>query len=380
MEGTEPAEPRFRAPHVTLTKRSGVYQISYYWRGKQYRKTTRLRTKSQAQALQQSLQLRLRTAYHVNDPTFEPYSQPERPHTNGDLPHEVVTLGHVFDIYRRELLHLSERHRVVQGHRLDFIEKRLGGRNVPITAITTEVIKSYVEERRQDGVTETSISNEVVCLTRACHLGMAQDPPLLVRMPFKLVNPPKPSRFSSKVLPPEVAKLLLSRLDPGVDTDRCCLCALVLGLRSRDLTQRLSWEHVDFEKGVVTITTSKTKAQISNPVPQHVLEKLRPYAQPSGLVCPVRNPSVTIPRRVKGLLGRPYSLHRMRAAYITALDATGASLALTAKLSGHAVKSLTSAGYIHPDDHAKREAVGRISYLQPEDGAKKNMARAKHSR
>jgi integrase len=186
-------------------------------------------------------------------------------------------------------------------------------------------------------------------------------------MPFSLASAPKATRFSNRAMPPALAAEVLSKLDLSLDTDRAILCALTLGLRSGDLTRKLSWENVDFEKGEVTLTTGKTGEVICNPLPPAVLERLRPHAKPSGLVCPLKNPSTAVPRRTQSLVGQRYGLHSMRKAYATGLANSGVNLKLVAQLLAHR-SVLTSAGYVIPDDQAKREAVNRIGYLQPPEG------------
>lgn len=355
-------ERRSRAPHVTITRRPGsrYYQVQYYWQGRQYRKTTRITSKDDARALQRDLQLRLSSAYHLGDSTFRPPHSASGSHQ--ELPHEAVTIGTVLDLYREELKHLSPRHRTVQGRRLDALEKRFG-RTAPAQSVTTAKVQEFVEDRRREGTSETTIHNDLVALSRAYHLALAGEEPLIAKIPYRLSNPPRPTRFSDRVMPSEKASEVLGKLDTSQPVDRAILLALTVGLRSGDLVG-LKWEDVDLEARTVTLKTQKTKTPVTNPLPGDAVEALRPHAKTSGVVCPVRSPSTEVPKRVEALCGERWGLHSMRKAYATALANSGANLAVVASMMAHKQVS-TTAGYISPNDSAKRVAVDRIGYLNP---------------
>lgn len=355
-------EKRCRAPHVTITRRPGsrFFQIQYYWQGRQYRRTTRITSKDDAKALQRDLQLRLSSAYHLGDSTFRPPHSASGGHQ--ELPHEAVTVGAVFDLYREELKHLSPRHRTVQGRRLDALEKRFG-RTSPARSVTTAKVQEFIEDRRREGASDTTIHNDLVALSRAYHLAIAGEDPSIAKIPYRLSNPPRPARFSDRVMPAEKAAEVLGKLDASLPVDRAILLALNLGLRSGDLVG-LKWEDVDLEAGTVTLKTQKTKTPVTNPLPSDAVEALKPHAKTSGLVCPVRNPSTEVPKRVEALCGERWGLHSMRKAYASALANSGANLAVVASMMAHRQVS-TTAGYISPNESAKRVAVDSIGYLNP---------------
>lgn len=361
----EKGRKRGRAPHVTLekTKNSPYWWIQYRWNGQQMNRSTRMRVKADAQALAKTLQERLSIAYLTGEFSEEfgdtgvkviPRSTP--------LPHEVVTLGVVMDLYRDTLLGMSERHRRVQGGRLKTLEMLLGGRNRAALTLTTPIVEGFVASRRRLGSSDTTIHNYLVCLGRAFHLAVEQG--LLKVCPYK-VKPPKARRFSDKVLPEEKAALLFGKLDLSVAVDRAIALALATGIRTGDL-MRLRWSDISWEEGVLQIRTSKTGQAIQNPVPQHLLDALKPFIIDGGLVCAVKHPSVSVPRRTNALIGERWGLHSMRKRYCSSLANGGANLSIASSLMGHSGIGTTS-GYIHASSSAKRDAVDGIGYLHPKE-------------
>jgi integrase len=354
-----------RAPHVTIekVKNSPYWWIQYRWQGKQMKRSTRMRAKADAQAHAKTLQQRLSIAYLTGEFSEEFGDTVKVIPRSTPLPHEVVTLGAVLDLYRDTLLGMSERHRRVQGGRLKTLELLLGGRNRPALTITTPIVEEFITNRRRLGSSDTTIHNYVIALNKAFHLAVEQG--LLKACPYK-VKPPKARRFSDKVLPEEKASELFGKLDLSLAIDRAIALALATGIRTGDLMS-VRWADISWAEGVLHVRTSKTGQAVQNPVPQHILDALKPCSVDGVLVCEVKHPSVAIPRRTEALIGEKWGLHSMRKRYCSSLANGGANLSIASSLMGHASVS-TTAGYVHPSESAKRDAMGKIEYLQQKEG------------
>jgi len=135
---------------------------------------------------------------------------------------------------------------------VNHLEGHFGGMRV--TEITTAKIKSYIDKRKQAGMSNGTINRELSALKRMLNLGATQTPPKVDRVPyiprFKENNVRKGFFEHEEYL--NLSSALPSELQPVITF------AYKTGWRKSEILG-LTWEQVDLRQGTVRIEAGEAK-------------------------------------------------------------------------------------------------------------------------
>jgi integrase len=144
------------------------------------------------------------------------------------------------------------------------------------------------------------------------------------------------------------------------------IAALDTGMRRGELLNQL-WEHVDFDRNLISVTHSKTAEGEHRPVPltsrvRAMLDKLR---QPSGLIFTYDGQPIHRPKTGwTGALRRAglphFRLHDLRHTFNSRLVEAGVISDIRKELMGHSRGGDVNSIYTHIDLPVLREAIHRL--------------------
>jgi integrase len=186
-------------------------------------------------------------------------------------------------------------------------------------------------------------------------------------LPFHVQKPVVNNEVTENLSPDELKRLLKAiDAEPDIQIANFMRMALYTGMRRGELL-KLKWEHVDFERGFITLVDPKGK--INQTIPMNdaargVLEA-NPRTKDTPYVFPGRGGKqrVTVQvasNRVKKAAGLPKDfrpLHGLRHAYASMLASSGkVDLYTLQKLLTHKSPAMTQR-YAHLTDHALQKAA-----------------------
>ena len=266
----------------------------------------------------------------------------------------------------------------------DFLT-HLGNRaNLPLSAISPADVRSFRDSLAEGGraiSTVNMVLRKVLSIpfTAAYRLGYISVNPCLAVESLR-----DNDAGEADVFTPEQVRALLAA--SAGDWNGAILAGYLTGLRLRDIVN-MTWGSVDFETGVIRITTGKTGTKLVLPLHQELSEWLA--GQPRGIArAPVfpslagksgagRNGhSMTFKRimakagikgritrnREEGSAGRTrssLSFHSLRHSFNSALANAGVAQETRQKLTGHASAAM-NARYTHHEVETLRAAVEKL--------------------
>jgi integrase len=123
-------------------------------------------------------------------------------------------------------------------------------------------VKEYIEARRNQAASDSTINRELSIIRRGFHLGHDHEPPLVSRLPR--IPKLEEDNVRQGFLEPNVYRKLRDALPVHL---RCLLVVgYYLGLRLGTL-RRMKWEQVDFGSSTIRIPKSQTKQNKAQTVP-----------------------------------------------------------------------------------------------------------------
>lgn len=227
--------------------------------------------------------------------------------------------------------------------------------------VNRAVAMRWVAYRRANGVSDGTIIVQVGLLRAAWKVARASKY-------VDFIDHEGPWVFSTNYQPApripftdeEVDKLFSGDAPEWVQ--RAMRIALSTGGRVGSI-KALRWEDIDLDGQVLTFTVCKT-SRYSVPIPQELVDYLRPLERPTGLVVkelaelnPSR-PSQIFGAYCQKVLGRPANWHHFRHTYITRLQQAGVPERVAKELSNH------SSSIIH-QAYAHANARDLLPFLKP---------------
>ena len=262
--------------------------------------------------------------------------------------------------------------------------KHLGSRaNAPLDSVRRADVKAFVNEQLKS-VRQGTVKKYLTALSPA--FMSAMDDELIDKNPFFRIKVPFSSHFE------EVSKeafsndeiALMMKVLPSEWRSMVIFCLFMGGQRLGDIAT-LTWKQIDLEKGVITLTTAKTKRPMRIPVIGLLASHIESISHASEYVHPVaaekynRNGSaylsyqfrkeleyasiVPVTEATKGKRTRaiaPKSFHCLRATAATLLHTSGVDAALAREGVGHDSEKAHQL-YIRPDDGQRRTALEKLA-------------------
>ncbi len=265
--------------------------------------------------------------------------------------------------------------------------------NSPLVKLTPDAVVSYMNQKREAGLSARTVQYHHAVLRRA--LGQAERWGHVPRNVARLVTPPRVKRPEVKPLTPPQARALLAAVR-GDRLEALYVMALSLGLRQGELLG-LTWDAIDLESGTASVRralvyyereyhldepkTEKSRRTLPLPTPlvkllrthrAHQLEerlRLGPaWADRWGLAFtnvigePLDATQVT--RRYQAILagaGLPRQrFHDLRHATATFMLAQGVPLRVAQEVLGHSQIAVTANTYSHVLPELQRDAAERV--------------------
>lgn len=276
---------------------------------------------------------------------------------------EPVILGQVIKTYLTSIAPpiTSPSHYDAQVNRLQRLTAVFGGERIDVSGITSDVVQKWMATRLAAGLSSSTIYNHYSALRAAFRFAVKQG--LVASLPFT-VRPPKAKMYRGDVIPEDHMRDILTGLTAKSPLDRLILLIAVTGLRCGDAL-RVSSRDIDWSSGVLRLVTSKKKTRVDIPLPDAVLERLRPYSN-LGPLCSVHKPkniSAMVRKRTKSLCGTPYGTHIFRHTLISALANAEVNPAVIQSIVGHTSPASTL-GYTHPSQSAKKNGLSTLPWLK----------------
>jgi len=195
--------------------------------------------------------------------------------------------------------------------------------------------------------------------------------------PIKSVEMPKVDNQVTEYLTDEELSRLMAVLDnwPFDDSAAFVKFALFTGFRRGELF-KMQWDHVDFERGMITLPDPKGKKTVTVPVCQEALDVLNGLSRSSDFVFPGKNggqrtdfkgPWLRIRKAAE--LPAGFRFHGVRHHFASTLVSNGVDLAVVGKLLSHK-QAQTTMRYAHLQPGALKSAAIRAGeLLQPKPKA-----------
>ncbi|UJS17855.1 MAG: tyrosine-type recombinase/integrase [Candidatus Jettenia sp.] len=232
--------------------------------------------------------------------------------------------------------------------------------------ITPFIIEKYrIDRKKLDGVKESSINLDVIILTHIFNTAIKTG--LIDKNPCKEVKRFKITQQRDRILSESEVGLIFDRL---TGKDRLMvLTSLFTGMRLGEVL-RLKWSDIDFSKGLITFTQSKTGKLVAIPLSNYLATEMQGYKETQG------NDTIFEDRAITRLVVTSYSqhfnklfksigidnfsFHSLRHCFASISSDTGSDIVTTKELLGHSDVSMTMR-YSHKQLDAKRNAIERMT-------------------
>ena len=250
-----------------------------------------------------------------------------------------------------------------------------------VTQITTPKIQAYIEYRRDAGVANATINNELAALKRMLNLGARQTPPKVDRVPF--IPMLKKNNVRKGFF--EHGDFLALRNKLPDHLKGFVTFAYKTGWRLSEISN-LTWSHVDVKQGIVRLEPGETKNDEGRTVyldeelkeiiiqqweARKKAEKLIPYVFPnqdgSNRIKQFRKSWNTACRNAK--IGKRL-FHDFRRTAIRNMVRSGIPERVAMMISGHKTRSVFDRYNIVSDADLKIAARKQEVYLETQTGTK----------
>jgi len=262
---------------------------------------------------------------------------------------------------------------------VDLFLKDLGKRaTLPLSAVGARDIESFRDARLKI-VGASTVSDDLKILRSAFNRARRQG--TILTNPSEAVDIPKSEAQTREPFnPAEVAALVA---EAPKEWKTVILLGFFAGLRLGDAV-RLTWDAVDFTKGLLTFRAQKTKRLESLPIHSVLAAHLESIAGDNGGPLSPGLVKLSIPGRsglsrqfldIVGAVGlgavageklagkrrrfTAKSFHSLRHGFVSAMANQGVSKELRMKLAGHTSEDIAS-GYTHHEAEILRAAIGSI--------------------
>ena len=232
--------------------------------------------------------------------------------------------------------------------------------------ITPFLIEKYRNERKKmDMVKESSINCDIAILSHLFNTAMKAG--ILDKNPCKEVKQFKTAQTRDRILSELEIGLLFDRLE-GKDR-LMILTSLFAGMRLNEVL-RLEWKDIDFNKGLITFTQSKTGKLLTIPLSTYLAEKLvnckngitndRIFEDRPITRTLVNTYSQHFRKVFRSIGINNFSFHCLRHCFASISSDTGADIVTTKELLGHSDITMTMR-YSHKQMGVKRNAIERVT-------------------
>ena len=236
----------------------------------------------------------------------------------------------------------------------------------PLDRITPFLIEKYRNERKKmDMVKESSINCDIAILSHLFNTAMKAG--ILDKNPCKEVKQFKTAQTRDRILSELEIGLLFDRLE-GKDR-LMILTSLFAGMRLNEVL-RLEWKDIDFNKGLITFTQSKTGKLLTIPLSTYLAEKLvnckngitndRIFEDRPITRTLVNTYSQHFRKVFRSIGINNFSFHCLRHCFASISSDTGADIVTTKELLGHSDITMTMR-YSHKQMGVKRNAIERVT-------------------
>jgi integrase len=240
-----------------------------------------------------------------------------------------------------------------------------------IGKITKGAIRRYREERHsKKRLTETTVNRDVQCLRHLLY--WAVDEGLLLANPIARIRLERERRTKKPVLSLAEEKLLLPAASPHLR--EIATIALDTGMRRGEILHQI-WEDVDFDRGLLTVTHSKTPEGEAREIPltQRVLTLLTEKRKESGLIFTFEGKAIfSLKTGWKAAIRRAgiryIRFHYLRHTFNTRLMELGVTREVRMALLGHTFGD-THESYEHVELPLKRQAIKKLDAWLDNDHA-----------
>ncbi|MHB8519860.1 MAG: tyrosine-type recombinase/integrase [Limisphaerales bacterium] len=252
----------------------------------------------------------------------------------------------------------------------------------PVTAITPTHIEEFLTARLHSGVGSATAALDLRILRAA--FKRAELYGLILKSPAAAVRPPKIESIEREVFTPEEVEKLLEAA-PSLDWQTLIVLGYFVGARLGDC-QRMCWENVRPEEGVLVYQQKKTGRKVVIPIHHHLVEHLMHLSQygTTGSLCPTlaQKPNggkygtsesfrriarradvdlMIVETKAKRNIARR-TFHSLRHSFNSALANAGVPEDVRMKLTGHASK-MVHTKYTHLELETLRNAVRKLPSL-----------------
>ncbi len=233
----------------------------------------------------------------------------------------------------------------------------------PIGRITKNLAVAYRKYRHAEKrITDTTVNRDLEALRSM--LFWAVDEGLLSTNPLSRVRMTRERKKPRFLLSMAEEELLLASSAPHLRS--IIIAALDTGMRRGEiLTQR--WEHIDFNRHLLSVTHSKTPEGEAREVPLtgRLLELLHSQYKPEGLIFTFKDqPIHKIKTAWKAAIRRAgiryYRFHDLRHAFNCRLMEAGVLQEVRKALMGHSSGEDVHSIYVHVELPMKRDAIRKL--------------------
>jgi integrase len=231
-----------------------------------------------------------------------------------------------------------------------------------IGKITKGAVRRYREERHsKKTLTENTVNRDVQCLRHLLY--WAVDEGLIPQNPIARIRLERERRKKKPVLSPAEEKLLLAAA--SLHLREIVIVALDTGMRRGEILHQ-TWEDVDFDRGLLSVTHSKTPEGEAREIPLtgRVLTLFRTKRKESGLIFTFEGkPIFSLKTGWKAAIRRAgiryIRFHYLRHTFNTRLMELGVTREVRMALLGHTFGD-THESYEHVELPMKREAIRKL--------------------
>jgi integrase len=339
-----------------IYRRGRIWHMTFFCRGKRYRKSTETTNRNLAQRIYDRLKSEI-----AEGKWFE------------KLPGELKNFGEMMDKYETEHVSQKASARQYKGYIRNL---RSFFKDIPLLEITPSLINDYKLKRRNDGVGPASINRELAVLRNAFNKalrewGWVRDNPV-TRIPMEK-EPPGRVRYLTDE---EFGKLLRACpewLRPII------LTARHTGLRKENILS-MKWNQVDLSRRVITIERTKNGERLGLPINETLLELFKKLSKVRYIGSehvfyhpPARKKSAkgtfngrryyevktAFQNALKEAGIKDFRFHDLRHCFASALVQRGADLYEVQRLLGHKSHVMTQR-YAHLAPENLRNAVSKL--------------------
>ncbi len=239
-----------------------------------------------------------------------------------------------------------------------------------LAKISPFMIEEYIAGRKEEGLKNSSVNRELSCLRKIFNLAIDWD--------YVAVNPVRKVKSLSEkgsmreriLLEDEEVRLFEAA---ALHLKPMLMVAIYTGFR-RGVIFNLKWQNVDFEKGEIRTSQSKTGGCRAVPMSSEVMTMLYSMKAQNGncehvFVNPdTGKPYTDISRAFNGACKRTgiknLKFHDLRHTFGSRLVRNGANLNLVKELMGHA-SIVTTQRYLHSQADEKKQAIESLITKHP---------------